>query len=112
MARVLAILGALLCSGCVRGLAYYHATEPLTTHFDRTPVGDGFEAQGDVKDVNIRYNTFLFVRVLWDENSIGSIAKDAGLKEIYYADLETFSVLGIWTQYTVHVYGAKEIAAP
>jgi len=112
VARVLAILGALLCSGCVRGLVYYHATEPLTTHFDRTPVGDGFEAQGDVKDLNIRYNTFLFLRVLWDENSIGSIAKDAGFREIYYADLETFSVLGIWTQYRVHVYGVKEHPTP
>jgi len=89
-------------------MVYYHATEPLTTHFNRTPVGDGFEAKGDVKE--LRYNGYL--RVIWDENSIGSIAKEAGFREIYYADLETFSVLGIWTQYRVHVYGSKEDPTP
>jgi hypothetical protein len=108
VARVAATLGALLLCGCMHGLVYTHVTEPLTTHFDRTPVGDGFEASGNVKE--LRYNAYL--RVLWDENSIGSIAKQAGFKEIYYADLETFSVLGIWTQYRVHVYGSKGDAAP
>ena len=67
---------------------------------------------------DLRYATpaaktaFLFVRVIWDENSIGSIAKQAGFSELYYADLETFSVLGIWTQYRVHVYGRKAEALP
>ena len=108
MARVAAILGTLLLCGCMRGLVYTHVTRPLTTHFDRTPVADGFVADGDVKE--LRYNAYL--RVLWDENSIGSIAKQAGFTQIYYADLETFSVLGIWTQYRVHVYGIKEAPAP
>ena len=87
----------------MHGFVYTHVTEPLTTHFDRTPVGDGFVAEGNVKE--LRYNAYL--RVLWDENSIGSIAKEAGFEEIYYADFETFSILGIWTQYSVHVYGSK-----
>jgi hypothetical protein len=108
VARVAVATSALLLSGCMHGLIYTHVTEPLTTHFDRTPVGDGAEAEGDVKE--LRYNAYL--RVLWDENSIGSISKEAGFKEIYYADLETFSVLGIWTQYRVHVYGSKEAVAP
>ena len=108
MARVAAIVGALLLCGCMRGLIYTHATFPLTTHFDRTPVADGSHAKGDVKE--LRYNAYL--RVLWDENSIGSIAKQAGFTQIYYADLETFSVLGIWTQYRVHVYGSKADPTP
>lgn len=112
MARFAAILGSLLACGCMHGLVYTHYTRPLTTHFDRTPVGDGFVAEGNVKDLNLRYNAFLFVRVLWDENSIGSIAKQAGFSEIYYADLETFSVLGIWSQYSVHVYGTMGAPSP
>ena len=108
MARAAAILGSLLLCGCMHGLVYTHFTQPLTTHFNRTPVGDGFVAEGNVKE--LRYNAYL--RVLWDENSIGSIAKQAGFSEIYYADLETFSVLGIWTQYHVHVYGIKGAPAP
>ncbi len=109
--RVAAILSVLLLCGCMQGLIYTHTTRPLTTHFDRTPVGNGSEGEGDVKEV--RYN--LYLRVLWDENSIGTIAKESGFDEIYYADIETFSVLGIWNQYRVHVYGRKqasEAAAP
>ena len=108
MARIGAILGALLLCGCTYGAVYTHITRPLTTNFHRTPVGDAFHAKGDVKE--LRYNFYL--RVLWDENSIGSIAKDAGLKQIYYADIETFSILGIWTQYRVHVYGSKVDPTP
>jgi len=92
----------------MRGLIYTHVTLPLTTNFHDTPVGDGFEASGNVKE--LRYNAYL--RVIWDENSIGSIAKQAGFSEAYYADLETFSILGIWTQYRVRVYGTKDPVSP
>lgn len=112
MIRALVIVSLLLLCGCVRGLIYHHATEPLTTDFHNTPVGDGFSGESDVKEVNLRYNTFIFLRLLWDENSIGTIAKESGFSEIYYADLETFSVLGIWTQYRVHVYGTKAEPTP
>jgi hypothetical protein len=110
VARVASILAALLLCGCMRGLIYTHTTRPLTTHFNRTPVadGDGLAGESDVKE--LRYNAAL--RVFWDENSIGSIAKEAGFKEMYYADIETFSVLGIWTQYRVHVYGVKGVPTP
>ncbi len=103
MARRLIVAAAIAMFGCAPGMIYTHITQPLTTHFNDTPMGDRFVAEGDVKE--LRYGMFL--RTLWDENSIGSIAKDAGFEEIYYADLETFSVLGIWTQYRVHVYGTK-----
>ena len=43
--------------------------------------------------------------MLWDSNGIGDIARKNGLEAIYFADLETFSILGIWSQYRVHVYG-------
>jgi len=87
----------------MNGLIYTNVTEPLTTNFKRTPVGDGDEGDSNVKE--IRYN--FYARVIWDENSIGSIAKEAGFREVYYADLQTFSLLGIWTQYRVRVYGSK-----
>lgn len=89
--------------GCAPGMIYTHVTVPLTTDFHSTPVADGFYGESDVKE--LRYGFWL--RTLWDENSIGTIAKDAGFAQIYYADIETFSVLGIWTQYRVHVYGSK-----
>jgi hypothetical protein len=81
------------------GILYTHTVEPLTTNFDRTPTGTA-QADGDVKQLRV-YN----IEVRWDSNAIGEIAKQAGLQEVYYADLETLSILGIWTQKFAHVYG-------
>lgn len=89
-------------SGCTgpRGLIYTHTIQPLTTNFDQTPVA-GDTAEGDVKEIQY------YVRVSWSTNGIGAIAKENGFDKVYYADLETLRVLGIWTQQWVHVYGAR-----
>jgi hypothetical protein len=83
-------------AGCI----YAHTTRPLTTDLHGAPVVDE-EASGDVK--RFQY----YVRVAWDSNAIGEIAKEHGFEEVYYADLETLRILGIWTQRWVHVYGRK-----
>jgi hypothetical protein len=102
-----AILCALLGTGCLRGMIYTNVTQPLTTHFSNTPVvRDGYE-KGDVKQ--LRYS---YAHLLWDDNAIGALAKRAGFEEVYYADLQTISILGIWTQYRVRVYGSKGDAEP
>lgn len=90
----------LLLSGCLAGRIYTHTTVPLTTDFHATPVVEGDGARGSVK--SFRYS---WVDVRWDENAIGRVAKDNGLARIYYADLEVLSILGIWTQSYVRVYG-------
>ena len=41
----------------------------------------------------------------WNSNAIGDVAKRSGLEKVYFADMEIFSVLGIWTYRKVHVYG-------
>lgn len=83
-----------LLSGCI----YSHTVAPLMTDFAGTPAGNG-RSTGDIKTV-----TF-YVSVEWDKNGIGTIARKYGIEEIYYADIETISVLGYWTQKRVHVYG-------
>ena len=55
---------------------------------------------GDIKHLAVR-----MVGVAWDSAAIGDIAHKQGLQELYFADLETFSILNVWNQYTVHVYG-------
>ena len=93
---------ALALGGCASpfGLVYTHTVEPLSTDFHGTPVVTD-QAPGDVKQI-----TF-YVSVLWNGNAIGEIAKEHGFQEVYYADLETLRVLGVWTQEWVHVYGSK-----
>lgn len=95
MVRLIALVALnLLLTGCI----YSHTVAPLMTDFAETPAGNG-GGSGDIKTV-----TF-YVSVEWDKNGIGTIAKKHGIEEIYYADIETISVLGYWTQKRVHVYG-------
>lgn len=98
MKRLICAL-ALLLPGCTTGLVFTHTVRPLSTNFDATPVGER-EQEGDVKNLRV-YN----VEVQWDSNAVGDVAREHGFEELYYADLETFSVLGVWTQRTLHLYG-------
>jgi hypothetical protein len=94
-----ALAAALLVAGCTTGLIYTHTRQPLTRDMHNTVIVPN-SAAGDIKHIQISY-----VGVAWDSAAIGDVAKQHGLREVSYADLETLSVLGIWHQYTVHVYG-------
>jgi hypothetical protein len=101
---VLALLAMPLLPACTTGLLYKHTLEPLTTNFHKTPsaiVGSD-EKSGDVKHLHVPYFN---LDVMSDSNAIGDIARREGFEEVYYADFETLSILSIWNQYTVHVYG-------
>lgn len=102
MSRLLLCLClVLLLPGCIRGLIYQHTIEPLSVNFDKTPVAaaKGGGAKGDVK--HFRY----YVDFMWNTNAIGEIAKENGIEEVYYADLEILRVAGVWAQYHVNIYG-------
>jgi hypothetical protein len=38
----------------------------------------------------------------------GTIARDYGFEEVYYADLQTLRVLGVWPQRFVTIYGVRK----
>ncbi len=108
---VLLLLGISLC-GCVSftpaksfeksgwppAFIYYHTITPLDVNFEEAPVVQESE-EGDIRHLHY------YVDVRWDSNAIGEIAREQGIDTVYYADLEVLSVLGIWNQYIVHVYG-------
>ncbi len=104
VARSLLALAAAAGAGCAgpRGALFTHTFQPLTTNFHATPAA-GEASSGDVKEFDY------YVRVLWSDNGIGKIARQNGFARVDYADLETLSVLGIWTQRWVHVYGTRAI---
>ncbi len=93
------LLLTLLISGCV----YTHTIRPLTLDMHRTPVSN-IEKSGSIK-VIAWPPLFSNNLVAWGSAAIGDVAKEQGMKEIYFADLEIFSILRIWNEYTVHVYG-------
>jgi hypothetical protein len=97
---VLVVVGlAFLLSGCGAGIIYTHTVAPLTLDLHRTSVVQT-EKTGDIKHIQ-----FNWIGVAWDSAAFGDIAKKNGMNELYFADLETLKVLGIWNQYTVHLYG-------
>ena len=91
---------ALLFSGCV----YVHTVQPLTLNMDRTPV-TSVEKTGSLKLITFPHTGGTTPLVAWDSAGIGDIAKKQGMDDVYFADLETLSILRIWNQYTVHIYG-------
>ncbi len=93
------VLG-LIGGGCSYGLIYTHTVQPLDANLNKTLTANGAgEADDDVKHFSF------YVDVAWDSNALGDIARKRGFVRIDHADLELLSILGIWRQYTVHVYG-------
>ena len=98
---LLALAATLLVSGCSVGIIYTHTWTPLTLDMNSTKVVST-NGEGDIKHVVLLYPQ---LSAAWDDASFGDIAKKKGINELYFADLEYFSILRIWNQYTVHVYG-------
>jgi len=95
--RLLLLLAPLLFTGCI----YRRTIEPLDVRFAATPVYRQTDQGG------IKHFKYFLINFQWDSNAIGRIAREHGLSEVYYADLETLSILRVWNRYTVHVYGRK-----
>lgn len=106
----LLILGALL-SGCLPKTCissslpqdqpvfiYANTIRPLDLNMNKTPVSS---KQGKGTTKHLEYQ----VSIEWDSNAVGEIAKEKGFKKVYFADIESLCVLGIWQQNTVHIYG-------
>ena len=94
-----AIAFTLVLAGCTSGILYTHTVQPLTINQLQTPV-TGTEGQSEIKHIQLSY-----FGVMWGGTALGDIAREKGMQELYYADLEYLSVLTIWRQYTVHLYG-------
>ena len=98
-----ALAFALVLAGCTAGMLYTHTIEPLTINHRAIPA-TGVEGVGEVKQISLPLS-YSPMGVRWGDISFGNVAKEKGLQEFYYADLEHLSVLTIWQQDTVHLYG-------
>ena len=98
---LLAGLLIILLTGCGYGVIYTHTIKPLDVNLSQTPISDLDDCKGDIK--RLKYS--VYVDIMWDSNAIGELYKRCGFSTIYYADQETFSLCGIWTQHKIHIYG-------
>jgi len=78
---------------------------PLTTDYNGSPTGASM-MKASKSNTRYLYIPFLYTSSFgWDDVAIGKIAREGGIKDVSYADYELFSVLGVYAEFTVNVYG-------
>jgi hypothetical protein len=104
VAAAAAILAALSCAACAPGLIYTNITEPLVVNMQNTPSATG-TGYSETKHIELPASA-IRISAEWDSRAIGDAARQAGLKTVHFADLQTVSVLGgVWMQQRIHVWG-------
>jgi hypothetical protein len=90
-------------SSSLTGIVYTHIKIPLSADLVNSPV---VVVHSDGKIVQVKEPVSGFgLYAEWDSNAIADLAQRNGLKKVYFADMEIFSILGIWTHRKVYVYG-------
>ena len=94
-----------LCAGCVaQGRLYTKVVTPYSTDFQDTPSGTKAcrIAEHQLKEPY----TGAGITATWTSRVLDETTRNAGISNIYYADLETFSILnGIYLKKTLIIYG-------
>lgn len=91
---------ALMLPGCL----YVHTVQPLTPDMHRTPLSK-VEKTGTMSVITVPPVFGGYPLAAWGNDAIGKVAKQEGMTEVYFADMELMIILGIWNEYTIHVYG-------
>ena len=104
LAASLLLLAGCSSAGPLPGLLFTHVKYPLTWDLHDTPMPHS--SPKDAKIIEIREPiSGLGINARLNANAIGEIARDNGIKTLYFADQERFSILGIWTFHKVILYG-------
>lgn len=103
----------------LRGMVVKKVRRPLTVDLHETPMPAAAEAEngdGEGKEggdaakkgriIKIKEPfTSAGVYVELNSTAIGDVAKKHGLTKLYFADIEVFSLLGVWSTTTLYLYG-------
>jgi hypothetical protein len=103
-AAMLILLTGCSSSGPLPGFIYAHVTYPLTRDLNVTPVPKTLPREAKIIEVREPISG-LGINARLNANAIGEIARAHGIKTLYFADQERFSILGIWTSHKVILYG-------
>lgn len=103
------LLLALVSPGCslVFGgpaAIYHHTVEPLDLNATGLELGQAHKSRSTV-----RIEPYSYLVVEAGNRGIGEIARRYGFLTVDHADLEILSVMGVYTQRFVHVYGTRAL---
>lgn len=96
----------IISDSALEGKVFTYIKVPLTRDLNNTPVGDS-SGSGMVIRITEPFTDYNFYTE-FNSNAVGDIAKHHGIKTVYFADLEIFDVLGVWTHRKLYIYGIKE----
>ena len=107
------LLSLFILTGCLtfgrmgrdslKGYVFKFVRVPLTTDLYNTP-SSIFQSNAKIIKVKEPFSGYGFYGE-FNSNAIGDIAKKHGLKKVCFADLEIFSILGIFKYEEVYIYG-------
>ena len=110
-------LTLLLMTGCANLVPYvtpvkpptggilWNFKAPLMVDLDNTDTSPG-TIKLSSKNTSYFHDWFLTgVDLAWGTADIPEIARQRGITEVCYADYEVLNILGIYCQFTIHVYG-------
>ena len=97
-------LGLSACSATPYGYIYTNIRLPLTEDLDNTPVPDAQADTGRILEIKEPFTgAGIYARL--SSNAIGDIAKESGMRTLYFADQEIFNILGVWKTNRTLLYG-------
>jgi hypothetical protein len=106
-------MAAAVSAGCVArsnrvpvrpaiGILYSHFHAPLQHNFEATTLGT---KHGSSTSRYLNLSFLIPFEVAWDSAAISDAARAGGIDTITHVDYELTNVLGIFSAFTVHVYG-------
>ncbi len=87
-----------------QGFLFQQVQAPLSLDFDNTEANQPLTGSSTTHFVAFPFYQQLSVSVM-DPASVELAARNGGIKEIVYADYETFNILGVYSRFTVNAYG-------
>lgn len=94
---------SIIGNGVPAGFLFTYARIPYTHDLNNTAMTD-FEADGRVVRIKEPLTGYGIYTEL-NTNAIGDIAARHGIHEVYFADLEILSILGIFNHNKLYIYG-------
>lgn len=85
-----------------QGLLYTSYKAPVQVNFNATPRGS---KHGEGIVTYLREPLFTQFDVAFGDASVAKAASSAGITTIHYTDYEVLSILGVYVQFKLHVYG-------
>jgi len=87
------------------GAALWQYKAPLMVDFNNTSANQGIQKISSKSTHYFHFWLLTGFDFAWGTADIPEIARQRGITEVCYADYEILNILGIYCQFTIHVYG-------